>query len=103
MLAKLKFKHKDEEYRLELCQDAFSRYSARIVRIRNPVDESYWCESIIVDICESKIEVYEDIDAFGGRTLVISKEIEVDEMIEKSEGEILSHMKEFLIENYLNR
>ena len=97
------FRHEKETIVLELHQDAFSRYSAKIVRIRDVDNECAWCESIIVNICNGQTEVYNGIDCFGGRTLVLSKEIDVDEMIEMSEGEILVYMRNFLIENYLGQ
>jgi hypothetical protein len=100
---KLNFKNHDEEFCLELFQDAFFRYSAQIIRIRDTEEESVSCESIIIDTCEGNIEVYDNVDFFGGRELVVSEKIDDDEISEKNENEILLFMKEFLIRSYLNK
>lgn len=99
---KLRFNFGNEDFCLELFRDAFFRYSAQIVRVREPEGESFSCESIIIDKCEGKIEVYDNVDFFGGRELVVSKEIETDELPESDENETLLFMKNFLIRFYLN-
>jgi|GEM_PF-4235363 len=98
----LNFSHKGTDFLLQLFQDAFFRYSARIVRRNEDESENFSSEAIIVDTCQGKIEVYEDVDVFGGRELVVEEEIDDEEEVsEKTDQEMLLLMRDFLIKFYL--
>ncbi len=96
---------KNHKIKLELFEDAFTQFSAKIVREQSPGDWT-WQESIIISKLEEKVIVYDDLSSWGAGTIRFSFEILddlADSVADFTNEQALEYIEHFLMENYFGK
>lgn len=96
---------KNHKIKLQLFEDAFTQFSAKIVREQSPGDWT-WQESIIISKLEEKVIVYDDLSSWGMGTVRFSYEISdelADSLFDHSSKQALEYIENFLLENYFGK